>query len=63
VSLYLSNNWKFAAGARGLPILLMPVIIHRKEKCAWNAISLFIGLLTTKMMRLLEPESRNGHNV
>jgi hypothetical protein len=40
----------------------MPVIIHRKEKCAWNAISLFIGLLTTKMMRLLEPESRNGYN-
>jgi hypothetical protein len=37
----------------------MLVIIHRKEKCVENAISLFIGLLTTKMMRLLRPISMN----
>jgi hypothetical protein len=45
----LLYHWKSAVDVERITTLHTPVIIHRKDKCARNAISLFIGLLTTIM--------------
>jgi hypothetical protein len=53
----ISDHWKSAIGAERILVSLMLVNIHRKEKCVQNVMSLFIGLLITKMMRLLKLNS------
>ncbi|HEU4446823.1 MAG TPA: hypothetical protein VFR94_19280, partial [Nitrososphaeraceae archaeon] len=55
----VSYHWKSAIGAEEILILPTPVIIHSKEKCVQNVISLFIGLLTAIMMRLLKLNNMN----
>jgi hypothetical protein len=55
----LLYHWKSVIDAERIAILLTPVIIQMKEKCVQNAISLFIGLLTTIMMRLPKFNSMN----
>ncbi len=56
----VSYHWKSAIDAERIAILLTSVIIQIKEKCVRNAISLFIGLLTTIMTRLLKGNSVNS---
>ena len=54
----LLYHWKSAIDAERIAILPTPVSIQMREKCVQNAISLFIGLLTTIMMtRLLKLNS------
>jgi hypothetical protein len=42
-------QWKYAIDVGRIATLHTPVIIHRKDQCVQNAISLSIGLLTTIM--------------
>ena len=53
----LLYHWKSAIDAERIAILPTPVSIQMREKCVQNAISLFIGLLTTIISRLLKLNS------
>jgi hypothetical protein len=52
-------HWKSAIDVGRIATLHTPVIIHRKDKCVQNAISLFIGLLTTIMTTFPRQNSMN----
>jgi hypothetical protein len=47
LKLTVLNYWKPAIDVGRIATLHTPVIIRRKDKCVQNAISIFIGLLTT----------------
>jgi hypothetical protein len=47
LKLTVLNHWKPAIDVGRIATLHTPVIIRRKDKCVQNAISIFIGPLTT----------------